>query len=175
MTGASRRNFFKKIAILLALSSTSLMLTGLSNAQADKIGNLRITNQSGSTIILSEEELLKLPRAEIETQTAWTEGAHHFEGIALTDILKKAGIDASTAKASALLRLTAWNDYIVDIPLRDAVDYKTLVAAFMDGKRLTIKDKGPYWLVYPRDSYSELQDSRFDHRWSWQLKELTVK
>lgn len=175
MTGASRRNFLRKFVILAAFSYSTFILTGISSAQTDKIGNLRITDQSGSTVILSEGELLNLPRATIETQTAWTTGVHHFEGIALTDILKKAGIDASTYNASALLRLTAWNDYIVDIPLRDAVDYKTLIAAFMDGKRLTIKDKGPYWLVYPRDSYPDLQDSRFDHRWSWQLKELTVQ
>ena len=175
MAGASRRNFLRKIAFIAAFSCSSFIFTGLSNAENDKIGSLRITNQSGATVLLSEDELLNLPRATIETQTAWTEGTHHFEGIALNDILKKVGIDANSYNASTQLRLTAWNDYIVDIPLRDAVDYKTLVAAFMDGKRLTIKDKGPYWLVYPRDSYSELQDSRFDHRWSWQLKELTVK
>lgn len=175
MTGASRRNFLRKIVFIAAVSCSSFIFTGLSNAENDKIGTLRVTNQSGATVLLSEDELLNLPRSSIRTQTAWTEGVHHFEGVALTEILKKAGIKVSAFTPETLLRLTAWNDYIVDITLRDATDYQTLLAAFMDGKRLTIKDKGPYWLVYPRDDHSELQDSRFDHRWSWQLKELTIK
>ncbi len=44
----------------------------------------------------------------------------------------------------------------------------------MDGKRLTVRDKGPYWLVYPRDEFTELKDARFDHRWAWQLKEISI-
>lgn len=175
MTRASRREILKKLVAVAAYGNFSLICANTLAASAEKIGELRITNQSGTSTILSEDDLLKLPRSSIKTQTAWTEGVHHFEGIALTDVLKKANIVAGSFPSETLLRLTAWNDYIVDIPLRDAVDYKTLIAAFMDGKRLTIKDKGPYWLVYPRDDHSELQDSRYDHRWSWQLKELTIK
>jgi hypothetical protein len=175
MTGTTKRKILSKLFFVTAYGIFSLIFSGIHTANAEKIGDLRVTNHSGTSIILSEDELLQLPRSSIETQTAWTDGVHHFEGIALTDVLKKANIEAGSFTSETLLRLTAWNDYIVDIPLRDATDYKTLIAAFMDGKRLTIKDKGPYWLVYPRDDHSELQDSRFDHRWSWQLKELTIK
>ncbi|MCF7645877.1 molybdopterin-dependent oxidoreductase [Bacillus subtilis] len=175
MAEVLRRDILQSLALTVVYGCIMFMLVGTYTARAEKLGDLRITDSSGRSVTLSEEELLKLPRSSIKTQTAWTEGVHHFEGATLTDVLKKANIDVSTFSPETLLRLTAWNDYIVDIPLSDATNYNTLIAAFMDGTRLTIKDKGPYWLVYPRDDHNELQDSRFDHRWSWQLKELTIK
>ena len=175
MAEVSRRDILKNLTLAIIYGGIFLTIAGTSTARAEKLGDLRITDQSGTSVTLSEEELLKLPRSSIKTQTAWTEGIHHFEGVTLTEVLKKAKIDIKTFTPETLLRLTAWNDYIVDIPLSDATDYNTLIAAFMDGTRLTIKDKGPYWLIYPRDDHDELQDSRFDHRWSWQLKELTIK
>ncbi|MCI2394477.1 hypothetical protein [Aliiroseovarius sediminis] len=45
----------------------------------------------------------------------------------------------------------------------------------MDDKALERSDKGPLWIVYPRDAHKELQDIRYDYRWVWQLSELAVK
>jgi hypothetical protein len=45
----------------------------------------------------------------------------------------------------------------------------------MDGQYLKIMDKGPIWIVYPRDQYRELQDSLTDKRWVWQLRDLLVQ
>ncbi len=39
---------------------------------------------------------------------------------------------------------------------------------------LTRRDKGPLWLVYPRDNDAVLQDAKYDHRWAWQLSQLLV-
>ena len=36
-------------------------------------------------------------------------------------------------------------------------------------------DKGPFWIVYPRDQHEVLQDIRYDYRWVWQLDSLQVK
>lgn len=171
----SRREFLKKLMLVAVFSNVSLLFAGMKTAVASNISDLRITDKSGFSIVLSETDFLKLPQTVIRTQTVWTEGLHQFAGVTLKDVLLNAGIDLRSYNRSTLLRLIAWNDYTIDIPLSDAIEYKALIAAFMDGKRLTIQDKGPYWLVYPRDSYSRLQDARFDPRWSWQLKEIAVQ
>jgi len=44
----------------------------------------------------------------------------------------------------------------------------------MNGQALRIRDKGPIWIVYPRDDYPELAVDAMDQRWIWQVKELHV-
>ncbi len=44
----------------------------------------------------------------------------------------------------------------------------------MNGKPMRVRDKGPLWLVYPRDQRAELQNAVMDERWIWQLFEITV-
>lgn len=141
---------------------------------ASDISNLTVVSASGQKVILSEDELLSLPQKRITTSTAWTQGTHLFEGVALGTILRAAGIDPDVHKG-ATVRVIALNDYVVDFPLSDVRDYDVLIAIYMDGERLSVSDKGPYWVVYPRDDFSELRDSRYDHRWAWQLKELQIR
>lgn len=141
---------------------------------ASDISNLTVVSASGQKVILPEDELLSLPQKRITTSTAWTQGTHLFEGVALGAILRAAGIDPDAHKG-ATVRAIALNDYVVDFPLSDVRDYDVLIAIYMDGQRLSVSDKGPYWVVYPRDDFSELRDSRYDHRWAWQLKELQIR
>ena len=43
------------------------------------------------------------------------------------------------------------------------------------GRELLARGKGPVWIVYPRDKVPALRDAKFDHRWVWQLRTLTVE
>ena len=55
------------------------------------------------------------------------------------------------------------------------LEYGVLLAMRMDGQPLTLRTKGPLWIVYPRDTYAALNDVRYDSRWVWQLKSLRVE
>jgi len=151
----SRRFLLKSVAVL-AVCSIGMVNSAVSRT----FGELIIKTVDGQTIVIPEAELLAQPQAIVNTHTAWTTGRHEFKGLLLTNVLAKAGIDVSSPR-DMKMRVLALNDYVI-------------VAAFMDGKRLTVSDKGPYWLVYPRDEFTELKDSRFDHRWVWQLKEISI-
>ena len=85
------------------------------------------------------------------------------------DLLKKLGAEGDEVIASAL------NDYIVEIPMTDFTEFDVIVAYSMDGQPLRRNDKGPLWIVYPRDQHQALQDIRFDYRWVWQLSRLEVQ
>lgn len=164
----SKRFLLKSVAVLAVCS------IGIVNSAVGRtFGELIIETVDGKTIAIPEAELLAQPLTIVNTHTAWTTGQHEFKGVLLTDVLAQAGIDVSSP-GDMKMRVLALNDYVVYIPLEDATKYKVLVAAFMDGKRLTARDKGPYWLVYPRDEFTELNDSRFDHRWAWQLKKISI-
>lgn len=115
------------------------------------------------------EMLRALPSTIIHTHTSVMDGAQRFEGFLLRDLLGGLGAKGLTIRASAL------NDYNVDIPLADIEKFDVIVAHSMNGSPLSLRDKGPLWIVYPRDQHPELQDIRYDYRWVWQLKALEVE
>ena len=87
-------------------------------------------------------------------------------------MLKFAGLEGQEGKMATA---TAINDYSVEIPIEDYATYDVILATEMDGKKLTLRDKGPIWIVYPRDDHSELDDPVVNARWIWQLVELGVE
>jgi hypothetical protein len=113
--------------------------------------------------------LEKLGVRSLRTSTTWTTGVKTFEGVLARDVMAAAGAKGTEVRAVAL------NDYAVTIPMADFEHYDVLVAFRMDGQDLTARDKGPLWIVYPRDAHRELNDAKFDARWAWQLKRLDVK
>lgn len=123
----------------------------------------------GGPVHLSMHDLRDLPRHTLVTSTAVTDGAHRFTGFLMRDLLDHLGADGDVIRALAL------NDYVVDIPMRDFRDFDVLVADSMDGTPLRRSNKGPLWIVYPRDDHAELRDIRYDYRWVWQLNRLEIR
>lgn len=113
--------------------------------------------------------LRSLPPASLETTTAVTDGVRRFDGFLMRDLLER--IDAFGTSVLA----TALNDYSIEIAVDEFRQFDVLVAYEMDGETLLPSDKGPLWIVYPRDDHPELQDIRYDYRWVWQLTRLDVK
>lgn len=135
---------------------------------------LTITGQiahanNGDSALFDEAMLAALPSASLETTTVVTDGVRQFDGFLMRDLLTLVGADGETVSATAL------NDYIIDIPMEDFERFDVLVATHMDGQRLLPSDKGPLWIVYPRDDHAQLQDIRYDYRWVWQLVRLKVE
>ncbi len=115
-------------------------------------------------------EMLKaLPRLRLETTTVVTDGVRRFDGFLMRDLLDLVGAEGVTVTARAL------NDYAIDIAIKEFDRFDVVVAYEMDGKALLPSDKGPLWIVYPRDQHTELQDIRYDYRWVWQLRWLDIK
>ncbi|WP_019170247.1 molybdopterin-dependent oxidoreductase [Pseudaminobacter salicylatoxidans] len=132
-------------------------------------GKLGKTNhENGATF--DDAMLAAFPQHRIETSTPWTDGVKLFEGVLLAELLDFVGIDdAQTLRAIAL------NEYEIVTPFSEAIEYGALLAMRMDGKPLTRRDKGPIWIVYPRDSNSRIQDEHHDSRWVWQLTRIEVQ
>ena len=115
-------------------------------------------------------EMLKaLPVVQLETSTAVTDGTRRFEGFLMRDLLAHVGAHGASVTAIAL------NDYAIDIEVEEFERFDVLVAYEMDGEALRPSDKGPLWIVYPRDQHKELQDIRYDYRWVWQLRWLEIQ
>lgn len=111
---------------------------------------------------------------DVITHTVWTEGPQHFQGPLLKDVLNDAGF-SDFDLPQRTLTLSALNDFVLEIPASDAILYAPLLARVANGARMTVRDKGPLWLVYPRDTTPELQAPLFDERWVWQLTRIEIR
>lgn len=109
-----------------------------------------------------------LGAVEFETSTIWTQGLQHFEGVPLDHLVDHLGIAGTT------LRATAINDYSVDIPFSDAVEGGPIIAYKLNGEEMSVRDKGPLWIVYPYDSKTEYQTEVVYSRSIWQLDRFEV-
>lgn len=134
---------------------------------------LTITEPSGRVRELEDEDIAALPWHQIATRTRWTEGVQTFRGPFLRDVLTGGGMSRSDLAGRKLL-VKALNDYGIVLPAGDAWDYAPILAREMNGKPMRVRDKGPLWLVYPRDRRPELQRAVMDERWVWQLFEITI-
>lgn len=104
----------------------------------------------------------------VHTGTIWTDGTSEFQGVELSRLLAHLGADGTT------LRLTALNDYAVDIPATEAVEGGPVLAFRMDGKDLSPRDKGPLWMIYPYDVNTAYKNEVSYSRSVWQLSSIEV-
>ncbi|WP_425101890.1 molybdopterin-dependent oxidoreductase [Tropicibacter sp. S64] len=112
--------------------------------------------------------LAALPVTLFTTSTPWTDGPTEFAGVALADLL-----DAVAAQGN-VLHSEADNGYIVDIPVSDATETHPVLAYMRDGKRMSVRDKGPLWIIYPFDDLPRGQELYFN-RSIWQLRTIEVR
>jgi hypothetical protein len=129
----------------------------------------KIERTNGDGVALFDMEMLEaLGRASFATRWELSEVPQLFEGIPLRALLDRVGVQGKSLRASAL------NNYVAVIPMED-LRFEPVIAAKVDGRALTIRDKGPLWIAYPRDRHKVLQDARHDARWVWQLNKLHVE
>jgi len=63
----------------------------------------------------------------------------------------------------------------VQVPVSDAEQYRVILARTINGKSLSIRDKGPLFLIYPFDQYPELQNKLYYGRAIWQISVIKVE
>jgi hypothetical protein len=112
--------------------------------------------------------LERLPQHAITTETPWHSGARTFKGPLLRDVLATAGASGQVA------RLVALNDYRVEMPLDDARRYDVILARQLDGKPMSVREKGPLFVMYPFDTQPQLRNAVYFSRCVWQLRSIEL-
>lgn len=127
-------------------------------------GKIGCTN-AAERLDLDMAMLDALPQSRIETTTPWTEGQQTFDGVAMADLLAAAKADGREVVARAL------NDYVKSVPNEDMAEYGVLVATRQNGQPMSVRKKGPLWIIYPDRTPERIATSRM----VWQLRHLTVQ
>jgi hypothetical protein len=113
--------------------------------------------------------LQAMEQTTFQTSTIWTEGPQAFTGVSLHTLLDCLGATGTVIAASAL------NDYTIEIPVSDAVEGGPILAYEVNGKPLSVREKGPLWIVYPYDSSSAYQSEVIYARSIWQVARMQVR
>lgn len=130
---------------------------------------LTVTLTDGTQRNFTMRDLGAMDPLSFTTTTPWTTGPSTFEGVRLRDVLAAAGAKGSCMEAIAL------NDYVSFLPFEDAMNKDVLIAYKMDGRRLTVRNKGPLWIIYPFDQDPSLKKEAIYARSVWQLRRLNIQ
>jgi len=129
-------------------------------------GSIAHTNVDGE-VHFDRELLESLSVTELNTRTAWHKEGAVFSGVRAQALMRAVGATGSTAIAKAA------NDYRVSIPLTDFSTYDVLMATHIDGEALSLRTKGPIWLIYPEGT--DLPEPVRQERMIWQLTEFHIE
>lgn len=131
-------------------------------------GNIGATNR-GASAVWDMAMIDALPQASFTTRTPWDNAPVTFSGPLLRDLL------AAVGSRGTQIRATALNDYRITIPVEDTRRYNIVVATRMNDQPMSIRTKGPLFIVYPFDSHPELRSATFYERSIWQLHSLDIE
>lgn len=156
-----------RVSVPSAVFASVLALAGAAPAQAEIL--LTLTGADGETTTLSRKELEAMPQVSIATETEFTDGIVTFRGPLAREVL-----DTVEVGSDDIVRFTAANDYYVDIPVSDFEEYDVILAMSADGTELSLRDKGPLWLIYPFSDHRALADPIYIARLIWQVIAVEV-
>lgn len=147
-----------------------LVFATAGSASADSHAEILLTLTNGDDVVEYDLATLEaIGSTTFETSTIWTEGPQTFTGVPLQALVDELDIDDGVLLASAI------NDYTVEIPVSDAVTGGPIIAYLHNGSVMSVRDKGPLWIVYPYDSNTEYQAETIYSRSIWQLDRIVVK
>lgn len=114
------------------------------------------------------ERLQALPQVEVRTLTPWTDQQDSYRGPRLSVL-----IDSLQARGD-WLQATALNDYATRFNLQAAREYPVILATHRNGQPMSVRDKGPIWIIYPLSDFPTLRQEQHHQAMIWQLKTLHV-
>jgi hypothetical protein len=142
--------------------------TGTASA-ADVTVDLRWITADGTVVAektLDLAALDALPQQTFSTATPWTTGVQEFSGPPLGELAALGG--QSVVKAE----VTALNDYSAEVPAEDWQEHGAVLVSRQNGETMRVRDKGPFWVLYPIDSDPALDSQLYHARMVWQVREI---
>ena len=124
---------------------------------------------NGEVKVFDLQAIQAFESTSFTTTTIWTTGTQTFTGVSLVDFLADYNLDFTSLKATAI------NSYAIEIPVTDIVANGAIIAYLKNGRTMSVREKGPLWIVYPYDSIPDYQSEVIYSRSIWQLDRLEVQ
>ncbi len=155
--------------LLYVLASFAAFVLPAGPLSAQEGHALEVIDAEGLATTLSLAELEQMEQTEFATTTIWTDGSIRFSGVPVLKILEHTGTTGEVIVLSAL------NDYSIEMPISDLDEDAPIVATRMNGETMSIRDKGPYWVIFPFDDHPDYRTETNHARSVWQLVRLSIQ
>lgn len=159
---------FRRLALTVLLTFTPVICTAADTLPTTTEPPILTIRAKGETYPLDLEALRELPADRFTTSTIWTDGEQTFTGVRVTEVLDRLGLTEGT------MSLTAANDYQITIDVGHFTPDGAMLAYERNGKPMTLRDKGPVWLVYPYDSDAKFRTEVVYANSIWQLDRIEI-
>jgi len=158
----------RKFLIALSILFLSFPFSGNAEEAMLKIsGKTDMTANGSLQLNLSQFEAIGL--TTVVTKTPWHKETTTFSGVSGKALLQYLGAKSTEVEAIAL------NDYKVTIPVSDLSNTGLIFATRKNGVPMSIRDKGPIFIIYPFDTSQNLNNEVIYGRSIWQLKALNFQ
>ncbi|MBA2380926.1 MAG: molybdopterin-dependent oxidoreductase, partial [Chloroflexi bacterium] len=131
-------------------------------------GRISATNQAKG-LVLGVADLEHMGLIRYTARDPWLEADLEFTGLLLTDLLAASG----AATDATTLRITALDDYQVDLSIADARRWPIMLATRTGGHPMSIEEKGPTRIVFPGDPSIDVLKHK--DLWIWQITTIEVR
>lgn len=121
-------------------------------------------------LVLDRDELETFPQTTIVTETPFYEGLKSFTGPALNRVLNSFGLDDQSQ-----LTLRALNDYEYTGSLEEIMALGAIIATRDDGLPMSVRDRGPFWIMLPLTDRPELNTPEMHRYMVWQLSVIELQ
>ncbi|WP_375172852.1 molybdopterin-dependent oxidoreductase [Pseudooceanicola sp.] len=157
---------FARLPLALAICLAPLATWALDRLPQGEGPTVLTIRAHGAEHALDATALRALPADSFVTETIWTEGEQAFTGVRMTELLNRLDIH------SGQITLVAANDYQIRIDVEDFTPDGALLAYERNGAPMTLRDKGPVWLVYPYDADARFRTEIIYANSIWQLDRI---
>jgi|TARA_R110000787_G_scaffold126902_2_gene238140 hypothetical protein len=161
-----RKGMTMRIKICVKLLVMFVGALGLFGAPAFAGGSVTFAKTDGTRVEVPMETLMEMPATEFYTSTPWTTGVQKFKGVEFKLLLDTYGIDADTVRVSAL------NDYSVMVPANVLRADGAILAYHLNDAEMSVREKGPFWVVFPYDKDVRFQTDAYWAYSVWQVKAI---
>lgn len=157
---------FKSCVKLLGIV---VAMVGFFSVSAYAGGSVTFTKPNGEAVKVSMDQLMELPATEFYTSTPWTNGVQKFKGVSFDLLIDTYGLDADQVRVAAL------NDYNVIVPTSVLRADGAILVYHLNDAEMSVREKGPFWVVFPYDKDARLQTDTFWSYSVWQVKSIDAK
>ncbi len=122
-----------------------------------------VSGLGGGERLLTLDQIKTLGSAELRTSTVWTEGVQVFTGVTGAQFVENLGAGGRTVHAVAA------NGYTVVIPAAVFATETLLISYARNGQMMTLRDKGPFWVVFPFDANAKFRSDTYRSYAIWSV------